>query len=137
MTTKEDIQDAIKKLNDKLVIKIISGDTFPYLQFNSCIKRVNESGVSVGEFVYAVRLELINDSSSDNNFTIIMTVSEEPISYQEYHCYPVTTFFKADLKTYALNILYLILSNSSISEISDLTKKILEKIFIDIYCLSK
>ena len=135
MTTKEDIQDAIKKLNDKLVIKIISGDTFPYLQFNSYFKKVDEKGVFVDEFVYAVKLELINDNSSDNNFTIIMTVSDVPTSYQEHYCYPVTTFFKADLKTYALNILYLILSNSSISEISDLTKEILEKIYIDIYCL--
>ena len=144
MTIEEDIQNVIEELNNSLIYKIISEDTFPYLEFYSEIPKVKVSKSNTEEDVtiYSVSLELTNSPDENNNFIVMMKVGMlvDPITDKiiekdnESHIYyPTAALIEADLKTCHLGTLYQLLVNSTREDVAELAKKLLEKIYIDVY----
>lgn len=136
MITEEEVQSVIKQLNDELVIKIISEDTFPRLEFYSKVPKIsNIEGDD--DTVYSISLELINSPDENNNFIVMIRVglldTAGIIENTNDFYYPSIALIEADLKTCHLNTLYQLLVNSTREDIVELTKKLLEKIYIDHY----
>ena len=140
MTIEEDIQNVIEELNNSLIYKIISEDTFPYLEFYSKIPKV--SNTEEDATVYSVSLELTNSPDENNNFIVMMkvgmlvdTIADKIIekNNESHIYYPTAALIEADLKTCHLGTLYQLLVNSTREDVAELAKKLLEKIYIDVY----